>query len=163
MSFGFNPLANPAATNIDYTIADGFGVGISQTNNNGIKILAPQVHSVNNLTYGLPTNHNGFIDNSQIELGASEIISPNSSAVTDVYKNLDRNLNENTWRGFSNPDLYTSPGNYPRVENLADINGNLTSDYNFDFATVNPNTDILSGKYEVVEKYSNTSKTFFRL
>lgn len=98
MQFGFSPLNDPAATNIDYTVNDKFVAIESGFGNWSIGDKNRRFES--KLSFGEHTLHNGFDDNNQIELGESQIITPNSSQVVDVYRNLDRNLNENIWKGF---------------------------------------------------------------
>ena len=134
---------------------DGFiEPAVSVENLAGIKILNP-----NSILFGVPTNHNGFSDMDAIDIDVPSILSPNSSQVTDVYRNLDRNEDSNVWIGFSNPDLYTSPGNYPRVENSQNLFGlfdiaqsSLNNGYEFDFPNVDRYDNFLSGKYETVDK-----------
>ena len=105
--------------------------------------------NISEYTFGDPTGHSSFSDNSIVELGESFVVSPNTSQVVEVYKNLDRNLNENTWKGFTNVDLYPSPGNYPRY---AEGLNSEPNNYFLDYSEMDANNDHLDGKYVTVEK-----------
>ena len=152
MNFGMYSTAS--TTNVLLSEHGFIEPAVLAENHAGIKIFDPS-----SILFGVPTNHNGFSDVDAIDIDVPSILSPNSSQVADVYRNLDRNEASNVWIGFSNPDLYTSPGNYPRVENSQNLLGlfdgspsSANNGYEFDFPNVDRYDNFLSGKYETVDK-----------
>ena len=155
--FGWNPISDPADTTLsETTVYQGHGslspgrfITSSSINDNDDKILE-------NVDYGFRVTDGGFKDSTvspnydHIVLGQPQIIKP-SAGGNDFYRNLDRNTNDNTWRGFTNPDLKLSPGIYPKVEQNIIQTGQIGPGFDFDFTNVEGNNSYLSGKYETVD------------